>query len=387
MKDPNILANFKETILLVDDTPDNLRLLSQILTERRYHVRAVTNGERALETARLDPPDLILLDIRMPGINGFEVCISLKMFAKTQDIPVIFISALDDVADKVRAFEVGGVDYITKPFQYEEVVARVETHLALRRLQHELEQSIRKMARELALAGEVQATFLPEKMPEIDGWQFSVTLQPARETSGDFFDMFPLPDGRLALLVADVVDKGVSAALFMALTYALFRTFAHQFPAEPERVFDAMNDHILRDTNTNQFVTAFFGILDPQSGVMTYSNAGHPPPLIIGEGYGRMVRWLANTGVPLGVLPECSWKRREVLIASKDVLFLYTDGVIEAEQDPDTPFGLERLLASAKAKLGGTAEVVKEHVISDLWQFVADRPLLDDLLLFVIKRI
>ena len=99
-----------------------------------------------------------------------------------------------------------------------------------------------------------------------------------------------------------------------------------------------------------------------------------------------MVRWLANTGVPLGILPECTWQRREVLIAPQDVLFLYTDGVIEAEQDHDNPFGLERLLASAKAKLGGTAEVVKEHVISDLWQFVADRPLLDDLLLFVIKR-
>jgi len=386
MEDPDTQPISAETILLVDDTPDNLRLLSQILVERSYHVRAVTNGERALETARLDPPDLILLDIRMPGINGFEVCISLKMIAKTRDIPVIFISALDDVADKVKAFEVGGVDYITKPFQYEEVVARVETHLALRRLQRELEQSIRKMARELALAGEVQATFLPDKMPEIDGWQFSVTLQPARETSGDFFDMFTLPDGRLGLLVADVVDKGVSAALFMSLSYALFRTHAMQFPGEPERVFDAMNKTILRDTNTNQFVTAIYGILDPQSGVMVYCNAGHPPPLIIGEGYGRMVRWLANTGVPLGVLPECTWKRREVLIAPQDILFLYTDGVIEAEQDPDTPFGLERLLTSAKAKLGGTAAAVKEHVVSDVWKFVADRPLLDDLLLFVIKR-
>ena len=376
----------RETILLVDDTPDNLRLLSQILAERQYQVRAVTNGERALETAQLVPPDLILLDIRMPGMDGFNVCRALKMIAVTKDIPVIFISALDDVSDKVKAFEVGGVDYITKPFQYEEVVARVETHLALRRLQRELEQSNRKMAHELTLAGEVQATFLPEKMPEIDGWQFSVTLQPARETSGDFFDMFTLPDGRLGILVADVVDKGVSAALFMSLCYALFRTHVQQFPDEPERVFEAMNANILRDTNANQFATAFYGILDPQSGVMVYANAGHPPPLIIGEGYGRMVRWLANTGVPLGVLPECRWQRREVLIAPQDVLFLYTDGVTEAEENPHSPFGLERLLTSAQAQLGGTAPAVKEGVIKDIHHFTANRPPQDDLLLLVIKR-
>lgn len=375
-----------ETILLVDDTPDNLRLLSQILTERQYQVRAVTNGERALATAKLDPPDLILLDIRMPGINGFEVCVSLKIDPRTHDVPVIFISALDDVADKVKAFDVGGVDYITKPFQYEEVIARVETHLDLRRLQRQLERSNQRMARELALAGEVQASFLPEKIPEIEGWQFSVKLQPARQTSGDFFDMFTLPDGRLAILVADVVDKGVCAALFMSLSYALFRTFAQQHPGNPEQVFSAMNNHILRDTNTNQFVTAFYGILDPQSGVMVYSNAGHPPPLIAGEGYGRMARWLVNTGVPLGVMPESKWQRREVLIGHKDVLFLYTDGVIEAESDPDTPFGMERLLNSAKPKLGQTAVRIRDTIIDDVRQFTGDRPLQDDIVLFVIKR-
>lgn len=386
MADISQPADGGENILLVDDTPDNLRLLSRILAERSYHVRAVTNGRRALETAQLSPPDLILLDIRMPGMDGFEVCVAFKENEKTQDIPVIFISALDDVADKVKAFDVGGVDYITKPFQYEEVVARVETHLALRRLQRVLEWSNQKMTRELALAGEVQASFLPNKMPEIDGWQFSVTLQPARETSGDFYDMFTLPDGRLGILVADVVDKGVCAALFMSLSYALFRTHVQQFPGEPERVFDAMNDHILHDTNADQFVTAFYGILDPQSGVMIYSNAGHPPALIAGVGYGRRARWLAKTGMPLGILPDNSWQRREVLIAPQDVLFLFTDGLIDAEENPDSAFGLENLVSSVETKLDGTAVAIKEGVLTDVRQFIGDRPLFDDLLLFVIKH-
>lgn len=379
-------TNSRENILLVDDTPDNLRLLSQILSARHYQVRAVTSGDRALESVQLVPPDLILLDIRMPGMDGFEVCRALKENRNTKNIPVIFISALDDVADKVNAFAVGGVDYITKPFRYEEVVARAETHLALRRLQKELRRSNRKMAHELALAGEVQASFLPDKMPDIPGWQFSVTLQPAQETSGDFFDMFTLPDGRLGLLVADVVDKGVSAALFMALSYALFRSQAQQFPGEPQRVFDIMNDHILHDTNARQFVTAFYGILDPQTGKMVYSNAGHPPPLILGPQKGQNVRWLANTGVPLGVLEECTWEQRVVQLSPQDVLCLYTDGVIEAEENPDSPFGMGRLLDCTRARMGGTAVEIQQGVVHDILQFVGEAPQLDDRVLFVVKR-
>lgn len=134
--------NTKGNILIVDDTPANLRLLSNMLTEQNYKVRAVVNGTMALTTTRAVPPDLILLDINMPGMSGYEVCQQLKADAAIRDIPVIFISALDEVQDKVKAFTVGGVDYITKPFQFEEVLARVETHLSLCRLQKELEQEI-----------------------------------------------------------------------------------------------------------------------------------------------------------------------------------------------------------------------------------------------------
>ena len=383
MENSSRSPNSGENILLVDDTPDNLRLLSQILSEHQYQVRAVTTGERALESVRLVPPDLCLhYDIMFCRL-GFEVCRRLKENKKSQDIPIVFISALDDVADKVKAFDAGGVDYITKPFQYEEVIARAESHLALRRLQRELQRSNEKMAQELSLAGEVQVSFLPDKMPQIPGWQYSVTLNSARETSGDFFDILTLPDGRIGLLVADVVDKGVSAALFMALRYALFRSNAMQFPGNPQRVFDALNDDILNQTNSNQFVTAFYGILDSQTGRLVYSNAGHPPPLIPGTGEDR---WLANTGVPLGILDECSWEQREVQLAPGDVLCLYTDGVIEAEESLDSPFGMERLLSSTKAREGETAAEIKEGVINDVQQFVGEQQLADDIVFFVVKR-
>jgi signal transduction histidine kinase len=141
--------NIRGNILIVDDTPANLRLLSNMLTEQAYKVRAVINGAMALTAARLAPPDLVLLDINMPGMSGYEVCQALKQDPRTCDIPVIFISALDEVRDKVKAFTVGGVDYITKPFQFEEVLARVETHLALRTLQSQLQAANQELARRL----------------------------------------------------------------------------------------------------------------------------------------------------------------------------------------------------------------------------------------------
>ena len=129
----------KSSILIVDDTPDNLRLLSAILTAEGYKVRKALNGKTALRTIQTTPPDLILLDINMPEMNGYEVCQKLKESPNTQPIPVIFISALNAVSDKVKAFAFGGVDYITKPFQGEEVLARVANHLSLRSLQKALQ--------------------------------------------------------------------------------------------------------------------------------------------------------------------------------------------------------------------------------------------------------
>ena len=129
-------------ILAVDDTPDNLRLLSSILADHEYDVRTASNGKFALQSAQTAPPDLILLDIKMPGMDGYEVCQQLKADERTRDIPVIFISALNEIADKLNGFALGGVDYITKPFQSDEVLARVNTHLTLRRVQQELEREL-----------------------------------------------------------------------------------------------------------------------------------------------------------------------------------------------------------------------------------------------------
>lgn len=146
-------------ILIVDDTPDNLRFLSDLLTRAGYMVRRVISGELGLEAAHLEPPDLILLDIRMPGLDGYKVCDQLKSSNRTAQIPVIFLSAMNEELDKVMAFEAGGVDYITKPFQAVEVLARIETHLQLSRLRQALEQQNAQLQQEMGQRSPAETAF------------------------------------------------------------------------------------------------------------------------------------------------------------------------------------------------------------------------------------
>lgn len=380
------LEQMQADILIVDDTPANLQLLTKMLSEHGYRVRPVPNGTLALSTALIEPPDLVLLDIRMPEMDGYTVCEHLKMQEETREIPIIFISALDATQDKIKAFRVGGLDYITKPFQVEEVLARVETHLALRNLQAQLQEANAKMIHELSLAGEVQKGFLFRELPKIDGWQLTVTLQASRETSGDFYDFTLLPNGQLGILVADVVDKGAGAALFMALSWALFRTCAVEFSNQPELVLSAVNNRILEHTKTRQFVTAFYGVLDPASGILVYCNAGHCPPFLFKVSSKEHFDQLMRTGVPLGIFDDQTWNRGIRQLDPGDVLVLYSDGVTEAQNAIGDFFSEQRLIESAKRKLGYSAQDIHKNIIEDLQDFMGEALQSDDIILSIIKR-
>jgi sigma-B regulation protein RsbU (phosphoserine phosphatase) len=376
----------KGNILIVDDTPANLRLLSQMLVEQGYQVRPVPDGQLALAATRAEPPDLILLDIRMPQMNGYEVCERLKADAHTRDIPIIFISALDATQDKVQAFTVGGVDYITKPFHIEEVLARVETHLALRKLQKQLQDANKRFEEELALAGQIQASFLPDDLPQVPGWQLTATLRPARETSGDFYDLIPLSNGQLGIVVADVADKGAGAALYMAFSWTLIRTYAAEYPTQPELVLGVANRRIMMDTHTSMFVTVFYGILDPVVGTFTYCNAGHAPPYLISAQSGDSIQTLRRTGLPLGILEDAAWEQGTVQFAPGDALVLYTDGITDAEDGERAFFGQERLLEVAEANRGQSAQDVQAALLAEVHKFVGDVPQFDDIALMVVVR-
>ncbi len=204
-------GGLREDILLVDDTPDNLRVLSAMLTNQGYEVRKALNGQRAIASVQSDPPDLILLDIRMPGMDGYTVCQQLKSDPKSCDVPVIFISALDDVLDKVKAFAVGGVDYVTKPFQEMEVLARIEHQLCIQRLKQQLLEHNQELARsnqELEQFAHVVSHDLQQPLQSITGFAKLILIKYQDQldtTAVDYLNRIHGSGDRMQQLIQDLL--------------------------------------------------------------------------------------------------------------------------------------------------------------------------------------
>lgn len=247
------------------------------------------------------------------------------------------------------------------------------------------DQDHAQVVREMANAGRVQESFLPKALPEVPGWDLAAMLDPARQTSGDFYDFIPLPDGRLAFLVADVADKGAGAALFMALTRSLLRTYAAAYPDDPARVLHETNQRLLADSSRALFVTLFYGVLEVGAGRLLYCNAGHNPPYHVPAGAGAL-RPLALTGIPLGVEPEASWQSGALELQPGDLLALYTDGVTEAQDEGGAFYGEARLEASLQRSRGAGAQAVLQGAAEDLQRFVGAASQADDITLVVLRR-
>jgi serine phosphatase RsbU (regulator of sigma subunit) len=239
---------------------------------------------------------------------------------------------------------------------------------------------------ELVLAGRMQASLLPSALPDVPGWQLAATLKPARETSGDFYDLIPLAAGRLGLVIADVTDKGMGAALYMALCRTLIRTYAADHPEQPELVLQAANQRILAETGAELFVTVFYGVLDPKSGTLTYCNAGHHPPYLLSAQADEGSRTLPGRGIALGIVEDTGWGHTTIQIPPGSLLLLYTDGVVDALDPQKQPFGSERLLEAVQANQGRPARALQDDLLGRLQRFIGDAPQFDDITLMVIAR-
>ena len=245
---------------------------------------------------------------------------------------------------------------------------------------------LERVSKELQLAGEIQSSLIPFEIPSVPGWRISVTLNPAEETSGDFFDLIPLPDGKLGVVIADVVDKGVGAALYMALSRTLLRTYAIEADSDPELVFFATNARMLADTTSNLFVTAFYGVLDPSTGQFTYSNAGHNPPYVIRPGEPVIIQELIRTGIPIGLIEGSTWSKAGVQLQPGDRLLLYTDGIPDALNGDGEYFTTGPMLEIAKENLDLSAEELQRKIVEEIDEFVGEAPQSDDITLMIMAR-
>jgi serine phosphatase RsbU (regulator of sigma subunit) len=216
------------------------------------------------------------------------------------------------------------------------------------------------------------------------GWQLSVILKPARQTSGDFYDFIALPSGKLGIVVADVADKGAAAALFMATCQSLIRTYAGEFIDQPEEVVAAASRRMLADTHAGLFVTVFYGVLDPESGDLVYCNAGHTPAISLSDS--KKYQTLPRTGPPLGVFDDVNWESSHLQFNPGDSVVLYSDGVTEAQNQDEEFFGEKGLLTSLKHNQDKPAEELRDAVLADLEEFSSGASQFDDITLMILSR-
>jgi serine phosphatase RsbU (regulator of sigma subunit) len=247
-------------------------------------------------------------------------------------------------------------------------------------------EAVRNRRQELALAGRMQVSLLPAALPDISGWQFAAALRPARETSGDFYDFITLPGGRLGLVVADVTDKGMGAALYMALSRTLIRNYAADYPDRPDLTLQSVSRRILADTQAGLFVTVFYGILDPHAGMLTYCNAGHPPPWLFGVDGEQGVQPLPGRGMALGVVEDVTWGRTTIPVRPDWGLVLYTDGLLDAENPAEERFGNDGIRRVIEAHIASSAAELQQALLLEVQQFMNGQAQVDDTTLMVVRR-
>lgn len=329
-------------ILVVDDNLSGLEILEARLMANGYQVITATDGEAALAVARGRRPDLILLDIMMPKVDGIEVCRRLKADAALPFMPIIMVTARTDSKDIVAGLEAGSDEYLTKPVDHAALIARVKSMLRIKALQDTVLEQSAQLKTQLKTAAKIQTLFWPE-MPELDGgghiWAVS---RPAAYVGGDLYDVIVLPDHSVLAYVADVSGKGVPAALIMAALSTQIRT---------EALRRCEIDHLLATVNNTFydltaeegfFATIVLSRFWPVDGRLHLVSAGHPPPVSIVGGCGKEIPM--TSGIAIGVTTNVCYEKTEIRLSPGESILFFSDGVIEAENEEKERFGNERVL-------------------------------------------
>jgi len=384
------LAGPPGRLLVVDDTEANRDLLARRLRALGHDVAIAKNGREALDSLAARDTDLVLLDIMMPEMDGFEVLERLREDPARRHVPVIMISAVDEIDSVVRAIELGATDYLPKPFNAVVLKARVTATLEKKRLEDAERHHARELERELEIGRQIQKDFLPEALPRPEGWEIAAAFHPARQVGGDFYDAFDLEDGRVAIAVGDVCDKGVGAALFMALFRSLIRSHAELHgsgtPAVPaaRSIVALTNDYIARTHGrSNMFATIFFAILDPRTGDLAWVNGSHEPPIL--RRAGGAVERLMPTGPAVGAMPGMEFEARTARLAPGDLLLAITDGVTEARSAAGKLYGEDGVLGILEAAPARTAALL-ERIVAAVRAHEAGTEPVDDLTMLAVRR-
>ena len=379
--DPQSLDLTGANILIVDDNPVNLKVLRLTLEEAGYSILVATAGETALRLAAEAAPEAILLDVRMPEMDGYEVCRRLKDDARTQAIPVLFITADQHTEALVAGFDVGGVDYITKPFRKEEVLMRLRTHLSLSRLAGELERKYQELeiendrkAKELDQARNLQLSMLPTERPDLPHIEIAWYMETATEVGGDYYDYSLSDDGTLTILLGDATGHGLQSGIVVTATKSLFQNLGDH----PDIVdtFQIMSRN-LKGMNLPRLGMAM-AMLKINGYKLRVSSAGIPG-ILIHRARKDLIEEIEIPGMPLGYIANYDYEEREVEVEPGDTVLLMSDGLPEQRNPPGKMFGFDRAQQSFKEAVADGPEFVCKHLAHKGQDWACEAPQDDDI--------
>jgi sigma-B regulation protein RsbU (phosphoserine phosphatase) len=367
-------------ILVADDQSDLVDALRLLLKPEGIAVFAVPSPDAALAAVRASAFDLVLMDLNYTGdtTSGREgIDLVAQLQAMDASLPVVVMTGWGSIDLAVEAMRRGVRDFVQKPWDNAALVTMLRTEIQTgreRRLQAVREQ------RELEEARRIQRTLLPATLPLMDGFELAASWQPASGVGGDCYDAIRFSPHRLALSIADVVGKGIPAALLMSNLQAAVRAFASE-AARPEELCEQVNTVLCGNIAEGRFISFFYCVADSEIGSLSYANAGHFPPVVV-KPDGTIVR-LTSGGPVLGVIAASSYEAGTVPFGAGDRLILYTDGITEARSEMDEEFGDDRLLALAVEHRGCSAPALQARLVDAVASFTGRR-FTDDATLMVL---
>jgi len=381
-------------LLVVDDNEDNRYTLTRRLNREGYaNLTTANDGRAALELLHAKPFDLVLLDIMMPELNGYEVLEQMKASPALRTVPVIMISALSEIDSVIRCIELGAEDYLAKPFNPTLLRARVGATLEKKRLRDEVEASLARLEEELDAARKMQLAMLPRVFPACTPAQpveVHALMEAAREVGGDLYDCFYASKHLFCFLVGDVSGKGAPAAMFMARTRSLVRLAIELSlkvgvdPLLPATIAETVNQELCQNNDDRMFVTLFLGLLDTRTGTLTCTNAGHPLPHLL-RASGDIALLACKPEIPLGVRSTAAYQTTTVAIGPGDAVFVVSDGVVEAMNPEGELYSLERLNADLASAADTSAEELVHKVARNVNVFTGTAPKADDVTVLAMR--
>ena len=339
---PSARENRHETrkVLVIDDSKLNRAIVKKTLTREDMDVAEAADGLEGLNILQKQKFDLVLVDIIMPNLDGFGFIEQFKSKIKNEFIPVILMTGSEDLNTKIKGLNIGADDYLIKPLNENELLARVNSLIRLKKTHDELYEKNKMIHKELSIAQKVQQFIIPKEFDHIQHPKISGRYLPIEDIGGDFFDCYKLGDDT-GILIADVTGHGIPAAMVMTMSKMMFGLYASQIDS-PSILLSRINNEIRKLILDNQYITAFYLIYDSENKRIRFTNAGHARPLYYRRASGKILA-LDTDGLFVGIKDDTEYEEKSLNVQEGDRLFLYTDGITEIKNAEREEFGEKRL--------------------------------------------